>query len=67
MTDILRQFSDDQLALLGCLGALSASFLILWTSFRLGTRDPSTTTVPAPARTSDETQQTTSTGQRHAA
>jgi hypothetical protein len=67
VTDIIRQLSDDQLALLGCLGALSTAFLLLWTSFRLNAHNQSPNAVPAPVQNRDDAERTDSAGQRHAA
>ena len=34
--DLIRQLSDDQLALLGCAGALAAAFTIMAVSYHVG-------------------------------
>jgi hypothetical protein len=34
--DLIRQLNDDQLALLGCAGALAAAFTIMAVSYHIG-------------------------------
>ena len=34
--DLIRQMSDDQLALVGCAGALAAAFTVMAISYHLG-------------------------------
>ena len=57
MTEILRNLTDDQTALLGCLGALAASMLLLSLSFHTRTGQSKPSNLPISEERSQRSQQ----------